>query len=278
MSFNDLERGLSPVNPSLSAGDENTQIGYKQLAQKVAQKTYKITSSVTSIQRLVSYMGTVRDTPTSRDELHHLTETTRDLVKDVGNDIKHLGTYESSSPREARQRKLEQQKLSKDFQKVLEQFQAAQRLSAEKSREYVDRAKKLSVRNDVYEDDDVDGAPEEQPLINNSQQRLQLESLDNEIEFNENLIAERETEIREIEQGITELNEIFRDLGTIVNEQQSLLDNIESNVTSMAVNVRNAAEELGSAATYQKKARNKMCWLLVIFAVIGVVIVLLAIS
>ncbi|ORX86943.1 t-SNARE [Basidiobolus meristosporus CBS 931.73] len=267
MSFNDLERGLDPIS----------QLGYKQLAQKVAQKTYKITSNVTSIQRLVSYMGTAKDTSTSREELHHLTETTRDLVKDAGSDIKELGTFEASSPREARQRKLEQQKLSKDFQKVLEQFQAAQRLAAEKSREYVDRARKLSTYHDD-EDGDMDGAPEEQPLINHSQQRLQLESLDNEIEFNENLIAERETEIREIEQGITELNEIFRDLGTIVNEQQSLLDNIESNVTSMAVNVRNAAEELGSAANYQKKARGKMCWLLLIFIVIGVVIVLLAIS
>ncbi|KAK9767976.1 hypothetical protein K7432_001746 [Basidiobolus ranarum] len=278
MSFNDLERGLEPVNSNLSGREGNAHLEYKQLAQKVAQKTYKITSNVTSIQRLVSYMGTVRDTPTSRDELHNITETTRDLVKDVGNDIKHLGTYEAGSPREARQRKLEQQKLSKDFQKVLEQFQAAQRLSAEKSREFVDRARKLSTHNDDYDDEDVDGAPEEQPLMGNSQRRLQLEGLDNEVEFNENLIAEREVEIREIEQGITELNEIFRDLGTIVNEQQSLLDNIESNVTNMAVHVRNAAEELGSAATYQKKARNKMCCMLLIFAVIAVVIVLLAIS
>ncbi|ORX84005.1 t-SNARE [Basidiobolus meristosporus CBS 931.73] len=278
MSFNDLERGLGPVNSILRGSDGNPQIEYKHLVQKIAQKTYKISSNVTSIQRLVSFMGTLKDSPVSRDELHHLAETTRDLVKEVGNDIKDLGNYEASTPREARQRKLEQQKLSKDFQKVLEQFQAAQRLSAEKSREYVDRAKRLSARDDVYEDEEADGVPEEQPLLENAQRRLQLESLDNDIEFNENLIAEREVEIREIEQGITELNEIFRDLGTIVNEQQSLLDNIESNVTSMAVHVRNAAEELGSAATYQKKARNKLCCLLLIFAVIAVVIVLLALA
>jgi hypothetical protein len=40
-----------------------------------------------------------------------------------------------------RQRKLEQQKLSKDFQKVISEFQRAQRLSASKQREYVDKAK-----------------------------------------------------------------------------------------------------------------------------------------
>jgi syntaxin 7 len=54
-----------------------------------------------------------------------------------------------------------------------------------------------------------------------AQRRIQIEALDNEIEFNETLISEREGEIQGIEQGITELNEIFRDLGMLVNEQES---------------------------------------------------------
>jgi t-SNARE complex subunit (syntaxin) len=58
-------------------------------------------------------------------------------------------------------------------------------------------------------------------VIEDPQRRMQLQALDNEIEYNEALITEREGEIQEIEQGITELNEIFRDLGTLVNEQES---------------------------------------------------------
>lgn len=58
-------------------------------------------------------------------------------------------------------------------------------------------------------------------MIEDPQRRMQLQALDNEIEYNEALITEREGEIQEIEQGITELNEIFRDLGTLVNEQES---------------------------------------------------------
>lgn len=50
---------------------------------------------------------------------------------------------------------------------------------------------------------------------------MQLQALDNEIEYNEVMITEREGEIQGIEQGITELNEIFRDLGMLVNEQES---------------------------------------------------------
>ena len=61
----------------------------------------------------------------------------------------------------------------------------------------------------------------ELPTIDDSQRRLQIQALDNEIEYNEVLITEREGEIQGIEQGITELNEIFRDLGMLVNEQES---------------------------------------------------------
>ena len=53
------------------------------------------------------------------------------------------------------------------------------------------------------------------------QQQQGLQLLDNEIEFNEQLIEEREKEIQGSEQGITELNEIFKDLATIVMEQGS---------------------------------------------------------
>lgn len=62
---------------------------------------------------------------------------------------------------------------------------------------------------------------EENQAVDNSQRQVQLDALDNEIEYNELLISEREGEIQNIEQGITELNEIFRDMGMLVNEQES---------------------------------------------------------
>jgi phenylalanyl-tRNA synthetase alpha subunit len=117
---------------------------------------------------------------------------------------------------------LEQQKLSKDFQKVLSEFQNIQRLSVSKQREYVDKKKATTaaLQSQVEEEEEVD---EQQLLLqqDDAQRRIQIEALDNEIEYNETLISEREGEIQGIEQGITELNEIFRDLGMLVNEQES---------------------------------------------------------
>ncbi|RHZ72830.1 hypothetical protein Glove_238g11 [Diversispora epigaea] len=282
MSFNDLERGSGAHNNRSTryyGGITNTfsddDSRYKSLSKSISQQIFNITSNVASIQKLVSYLGTSKDTPDVRAKLHTLTDKTRDLVKDTNNGIKALSHFEGSNGQN-RQRKLEQQKLSKDFQKTFQEFQKVQRLSAEKLREYVGKSKSLNVRNDEFEEEDS-GIAEEQPLIDDSR-RLQLQVLDNEIEYNESLIAEREVEIREIEQGINELNEIFRDLGTLVTEQQTMLDNIESNVTNIAVNVRNAADELSSASRYQKKARNRMCCLMLIFALVGGVVVLAAIA
>lgn len=47
-----------------------------------------------------------------------------------------------------RMKRLEQQKLSKDFQVLLARFQQIQRQSAEKSREYVAKAKQQSTQLD----------------------------------------------------------------------------------------------------------------------------------
>ncbi|GET54846.1 t-SNARE protein [Rhizophagus irregularis DAOM 181602=DAOM 197198] len=258
MSFNDLERGTGSPSSGRkgsyygSSSVSEDDIRYKNLSKNISQQVFNITSNVANIQRLVSHLGTTKDTPELRTKLHTITERTRELVKETSGNIKQLSHFQSTS---GQNRKLEQQKLSKDFQKTLVEFQRVQRLSAEKQREYVDKAKAHNVRNDIYEEDS--GVAEEQPLIDDSQ-RHKLQVLDNEIEYNESLIAEREGEIREIEQGINELNEIFRDLGTLVTEQQSMLDNIESNVTNIAVNVRNATDELTVASRYQKKAQKNL--------------------
>jgi syntaxin 7 len=139
----------------------------------------------------------------------------------------------------------------------------------------------------------------EPPVIEDPQRRMQLQALDNEIEYNEALITEREGEIQEIEQGITELNEIFRDLGTLVNEQESgirmyisfsqpsfvrptfthslspFTESIYGNVLNIAQSTRDAASELVIANRHQKNARKNMCCLLLIIVVVACVLTLI---
>jgi syntaxin 7 len=130
-----------------------------------------------------------------------------------------------------RMQKLAQQKLSKDFAVVLNRFQQIQRTSAEKSREYVARARaqtahleRCDTRMHSGSCPSSDDSMDQQPLMYQEHQRQQeLVKLDHEIEYNESIIAEREQSIVEIEHAIVEVNEIFRDLGSLVNDQQGMI-------------------------------------------------------
>ncbi|KAF9151080.1 hypothetical protein BG015_007115 [Linnemannia schmuckeri] len=251
-------------NSSGSPGD--AQAAFSAKVNQISQQVFRISSNVSSIQRLVGFLGTNKDTEDVRNKLHDVTEQTRLQVKDTSQEIKDLARLDNTHGK-----KLEHNKLSKDFQKVLVEFQKVQRISAEKQREFVDRVRLGSARND-YSDEDASESGD-RPLIDDSQRRMQLLVVDNELEYNESMIVQREEEIREIESGITELNEIFRDLGTMVHEQGSMLDSIENNVTSISMSTHAAAEELTTAAIHQRNARKKSCYLLLIAAVVASIVV-----
>lgn len=94
------------------------------------------------------------------------------------------------------------------------------------------------------------------------------------MDFQESLIIERESEIRNIEQSVGELNELFRDVAHMIHEQGEQLDIISENVYDTRDQTMAAHRELTSAARYQRNARNKMCCLLLILAVVLTIIIL----
>ncbi|KAJ2386022.1 hypothetical protein GGI23_006589 [Coemansia sp. RSA 2559] len=288
MSFNDLERGTySPATNTLgnaSAPNEEERM-YRRTVQEVSRKVFQLNASVANIRQLVGQLGSSRDTSRLRQDIHDKMEGARELVKQTSGELKGLTEFQNVEAKK-RARRMEQQKLTADFQKVLEQFQNIQRVSAEVTREFVDRAKHaVQVQQQEYTQDEYS---ENSPLLGAQQQqqqqqqqvagRMELAVLDNDIEYNEALINERETEINEIEHGIVELNEIFRDLGTIVTEQQSLLDNIETNVQNVSSNLESASGQLNEASEYQRKAnKTKFCFLLFII-IFFLILLILALS
>ncbi|KAJ1721862.1 hypothetical protein LPJ53_003682 [Coemansia erecta] len=279
MSFNDLERGTYATtdNSGLSADD----MAHKRAVQTLSRQVFQINASVANIRQLVAQLNTTRDTERLRSDIHAKTEHTRDLVKRTTAELKVL----SSKQQSARGRKMEVQKLTADLRKVVEQFQGVQRVAAEATRVFVDRARHAG---GVHRGE-VDEPGETSPLLGSDdgsrggfqqqqqqQQRraVELTVLDNDVAYNEALISEREGEIHEIEQGIVELNEIFRDIGSMVTEQQSLFDSIETNMHGVATNVTHAADDLDSANEYHRRSsRTKFC--LMLFLVIFIVVVLL---
>jgi len=298
MSFNDLERGHQPRGGSIgrSGGARNDEevalLGgeddkrFTALADRISLQVFRINSNTAGIESLVKQLGSKHDNPALRSKLSNLTEATKELVKSSTEDIRQLAAYDlSGQDHPTRQRKMKQAKISRDFQSAILSYQGAAKSSAEKQRQYVERAKAAIDQGDssgaglaLSPGDTSSGLPQ-QHQQQQQQQLVQTDLVpDSELEYQEQVIQEREGEIREIESGILELNEIFRDLGTIVTEQQSMLDNIERNVISVANDTQGASEELVSAHEYQRKAGRRMLCLFLIFIFVLAIVLLAVLS
>ncbi|KAK9765566.1 hypothetical protein K7432_005987 [Basidiobolus ranarum] len=273
----DSEEVSDCVLLNLSTPDSSAR-QYDDLVNSLTHRTSTISGNVSATQRLITTLGTTRETINTRDSIINQVKVTRELVKWVNTDLKKLGSFNWSDETTRKQRKTEYQKLLKDFQYVLKQFQSVQRTSVNKTKDYVDSVKNQDIRNDERHNICSEDQEDEQPLLNTSEERYQTQILSNELDWHESLVQEREAEIREIERGITELNEIFRDVGNIVHSQQSLLDNIESNVTFMSMNISHANDELSKANNYSRKKRDCFSCMMMVGFLVFFLLLLLSIT
>jgi syntaxin 7 len=165
--------------------------------------------------------------------------------------------------------KYHQQKLSREFQTSLSEFQTVQKVAIEKQRA------SASAARTALDEQTGPSSPEQQHQLGGQQEQEQLRvASQDEVDFQDSLIVERETEIRQIEQSVGELNELFRDVAHIVHDQGEQLDIISENVEGVRVDTQGADRELRSASRYQKSSRNKACCLLIILAVILTIVIL----
>ena len=209
---------------------------------------------------MASQLGGKKDSPDLRQRLHALTDRTRDLARETNRALRQL-TLVHASPAEEQQRRVVQRKLGTDLKKQLSAFTAVQtRIKSFDKREIA--SAQASVHDqELARDSAAHGDEQRQPLL-----ALQL---DNEIDFNEQLIEERAQNIAEIEGTIQEVNEIFRDLASIVNEQGDMLQDVEQHIESTVAHTGKAADELQKADEYHAKARRKAVCLCMFFLLVA---------
>jgi len=269
MSFDQLS-SLESQPTTMRSGDAYTDDPeFSKLSQDLMNKLFTLTGNISRLSNQVALLGTKRDTERVRERVHDLLEETTEDFKNIGEGVKRIQSWEDVSPSQ----KYTQQKLSREFQATLTEFQNVQRRALEKERATATAAR--AALEEATSPSAEGGSPNFGQQQQQSQEQLRLASQD-EVDFQDSLIVERETEIRNIEQGVSELNELFRDVAHIVGEQGEQLDTIAANVENTRSDTRGADLELRSAARYQKNARSKMCMLLLILAVILTIILLAA--
>ncbi|OBT65303.1 hypothetical protein VE03_04564 [Pseudogymnoascus sp. 23342-1-I1] len=270
MSFDQLS-SLESQPTTMRSGDAYTDDPeFSKLSQELMNKLFTLTGNISRLSNQVALLGTKRDTERVRERVHDLLEETTEDFKNIGEGVKRIQAWEDVSPSQ----KYTQQKLSREFQATLTEFQNIQRRALEKERATATAAR--AALEEATSPSAEGGSPSfGQQQQQQSPEQLRLASQD-EVDFQDSLIVERETEIRNIEQGVSELNELFRDVAHIVGEQGEQLDTIAANVENTRSDTRGADLELRSAARYQKNARSKACMLLLILAVILTIILLAA--
>ncbi|ELR08638.1 hypothetical protein VC83_03889 [Pseudogymnoascus destructans] len=269
MSFDQLSSLESQPTTTRSGDAYTDDPEFSKLSKDLMNKLFTLTGNISRLSNQVALLGTKRDTERVRERVHDLLEETTEDFKNIGEGVKRIQSWEDVSPSQ----KYTQQKLSREFQATLTEFQNVQHRALEKERTTAAAAR--AALEEATCPSAEGGSPSFGQQQQQSQEQLRLASQD-EVDFQDSLIVERETEIRNIEQGVSELNELFRDVAHIVGEQGEQLDTIAANVENTRSDTRGADLELRSAARYQKNARSKMCMLLLILAVILTIILLAA--
>lgn len=85
-------------------------------------------------------------------------------------------------------------------------------------------------------------------------------------------VAGKYQDVLALESSVAELHQMFLDMALLTEQQGELLDQIEFQVKQANDYVEEANVDVYEAIEYQKKIRNKQCWLILIVA--GVVAVL----
>ncbi|KAI9887625.1 MAG: hypothetical protein M1823_000609 [Watsoniomyces obsoletus] len=243
---------------------------FRNLTQNLSSQLFTLTSNISKLSTQIALLGTKRDTERVRERVHDLLEETQNGFKRVGEGVKKVQAWDDVNPHQ----RYIQQKLFREFQASLSEFQTVQRSALEKQRSSA-RAARTAVEEGGHQQSDQPLSPSagQQQQQQQEQDQIRLAPQD-EVDFQESLIIERESEIRHIEQSVGELNELFRDVAHIVTEQGEQLDLIADNVENVRNDTHGADRELRSASNYQKNARNKACCLLLILAVVLTVVLL----
>jgi len=277
-NFNSGRRGGPPREFALDSFVETSPARGRHndsgLSSVVTNGVRQISSNVTSIERLTGQLGSSKDGPHLREQLNTLIGSTRDLCKDTTESLKALESDRNSTDRIA------QQKITKDLQFWVKKFQESYKAASDRERSTPlpsvtttsSKRQTPGFPQGSYEYDDPTDDVEKQGLMDSH--RSEQFRIQNQSQFNNNLILDREKDIKEIEKNVVEVNEIFRDLSALVADQGVMIDSIESNIEEASVSTSRGAEEIVKASKYQKSSRNKLCCLLLLIVIIVAVLML----
>ncbi len=259
---------------------------------------FKMQTEVSRLRHDVDRLGTARDTVDLRQRIGAANQRVTTMAKDIKEQLLTLGNNDTKQTA----------KLTNDFEvlhvyqrwsdtllcaschvpdciphcttshtqlffkkALLKDFSAMMKAARAKEAASLPRAPPPEPSGPSASSDDV----ETRALLQQRQQQ-ELKQVDAQIDYNAALIEERDQGIQEIQQQIAEVGEIFQDLAVLVHDQGGMLEDIEANITTTAHRAKEAGQEIVKADRYQRRARNRRCYIMLIAGVVlGILLLVL---
>uniref|UniRef100_A0A336MRT9 CSON005416 protein n=1 Tax=Culicoides sonorensis TaxID=179676 RepID=A0A336MRT9_CULSO len=235
------------------------------LKETIASNIVYIKSSWHQLEKSIKNVGTVKDTPESRKKIHTIQTNTNQKISETSTQIARLTQLTQGADR---QQKIDVGQLASNFKDIVEKYSKSQQVIAAKM-------KQVLLVNPTQYDDDLD----EQTRESRASRIASLQAQEQrDLEFEQEILLEREKQMKKIEADVIDVHKIFSDLNTIVQVQGESIDTIENTIESTAGNVEAGREELIKAAEYQAKYRKKVCILLLIAVIIGLIVTSIIVS
>jgi len=257
---------MEGYNNSYQNGTSARETEFQRLAQTVGTNIQKILQNVSSMQRMITQIGTAQDNQQLQNQLHQIQHYTGQLAKDTSKQLKELNGFPPEHALDPRQWKLQRERLQADFTKALDNFQRAQRSAAQKEKDAIKKYKNQGVTSSEGATNliDIEGQQSKTQMMLEEEQNLEY-------------LQERERAVTQLEADIGDVNQIFKDLAAMVHDQGEMVESIEANVESSAIRVNEGSEQLRQAERYQTKARRKkLCLAIIGFIILAIIIGLIA--
>lgn len=240
MSFASLEPSYGrPGGPSGGyGGGPGRQRGSGRIItiEQLSQSLNQFQQNLSLFQRLVEQLDTRN--PESQAQVRDQMAVVNDLSIRIGQQLTdQVQQIEQKPPAEANVMRATHAKLSKDYQRVLDQFRQV--------RERAQRRLSSMGGGGPMPAAGSNGRVVRDRAVMEQDKRLQVQMQEQAI--NEAILREREEEIQQINSDVRKVNEIFRDINDIVKDQQQEIDAVESMIEKSHQHAKSGLDQVEKA-------------------------------
>ncbi|XP_017783949.1 PREDICTED: syntaxin-12 [Nicrophorus vespilloides] len=232
------------------AGNISTE--FNNLCDNIVTNIYTINQSWKTLESSFKSLGTSRDNEGLRGKIHVTQLSTNEIIAVTNNNIHKLNMIVRKGQK---QQKLQVEKLTENFKDAIARYGDLQKQVADKMKTHLMAIASQQVESEVSHNTEYE------------QQALKVR----ELAFEQDMLQDKEIRIRQIEADVIDVNQIMRELSAMVNEQGEVMDRIENGIDYATGNVEEGTSEIIKAASYQRKFRRRLCYLVIIALIIAAI-------